>query len=80
MLEDVKITSITNVMTRSSWFVTKSEYKINVGSNISATYKDTQAANDGSWETSEHKPVEVQQLSLPYVHCPIQLSSKVKVR
>ena len=49
--EDVKITSVTNVMTRSSWFVTKGEYKINVGSKISGTYEDTQAANDGCWET-----------------------------
>jgi len=47
MKEDIKITDVTRV---SPWFVTQSEYKINVGRRISGTYTDTQVV-DSSYET-----------------------------
>jgi hypothetical protein len=48
MNEDITITDVTRI-TNSSWFVTQSEYTVNIGSQISGTYADTQAVN-GSYE------------------------------
>jgi len=45
MKEDVKITGVTRI-TSSSWFVTQSEYAVNLGSKTSGTYTDTQTVND----------------------------------
>jgi len=47
MKEDIKITDVARV---SPWFVTKSEYRINVGRRTSGTYTDTQVI-DSSYET-----------------------------
>lgn len=44
MKEDMSITSVERV-THSSWFVTQSEYTVNIGSLANGTYQDTQTAN-----------------------------------
>lgn len=48
MREDIKITNV-SAATRSSWFVTQSEYTRNIGTLISGNYANTQAS-DGSYE------------------------------
>jgi len=48
MREDLKITNVTPA-TNSSWFVTQSEYTINVGSRVSGNYTNTQVM-DSSYE------------------------------
>ena len=45
MKEDMTITNVERV-THSSWFVTQSEYTVNIGSRISGTYTDTQTVDD----------------------------------
>jgi len=48
--EDLDITNVTTVTTRSSWFVAQSEYTVNTGSYVSGSYTDTHSA-DGAYET-----------------------------
>jgi len=43
--EDMSITNVERI-SRSSWFVTQSEYTVNTGSHISGTYTDTQVVDD----------------------------------
>ena len=56
--EDIKISNVASINTTySSWFVAQSEYTVNLGTNVSGTYEDTQVANDGVWETfQESRP------------------------
>jgi len=49
MQENVNISNVARV-TRSSWFVTKSEYMVNKGSRTSGSYRDTQAV-DSNYES-----------------------------
>lgn len=54
--ENVEITNVSFVnVTRSSWFTTQSEYRVDIGSRVSGTYLDTQVANDGNWETFQEE-------------------------
>jgi len=55
MREDLKIANVTRV-TRSSWFVAQSEYKVSIGNHVNGTYEATQFADDNSWETFLEKP------------------------
>ena len=48
MREDIKLTNVARA-TNSSWFVTHSEYTIDVGTRISGTYTGTQVI-DGDYE------------------------------
>jgi len=48
MQENVSISNVVQ-MTRSSWFVTQSEYRVNRGSHTSGSYLDTQIV-DGAYE------------------------------
>jgi len=47
--ENLEIVDIARI-TSSSWFVTQSEYMVNIGSQINGTYTDTQAV-DGRYES-----------------------------
>ncbi|MEA2089445.1 MAG: hypothetical protein U9O89_01615, partial [Thermoproteota archaeon] len=50
MRESIEITDVSRVI-ESSWSVPWSEYTVGVGNHVSGTYEDTQAVNDGCWET-----------------------------
>jgi len=54
MKEDVIVTNVVRV-TNSSWFVTQSEYTINIGSRTSGTYVNTQAI-DSNFESFRESP------------------------
>jgi hypothetical protein len=50
MQEKLQISTVNRTTISSSWFVTKSEYTISVGSRVSGTYIDTCVAEDRSCE------------------------------
>jgi len=54
--ENIEITNVSFInVTRSSWFTTQREYRMNMGSRVSGTYVDTQVSNDGNWETFQEE-------------------------
>jgi len=88
MKEDVIITNVVRV-TNSSWFVTQSEYTVNIGSRTSGTYVGTQAIDSNFESFRESQPprsldingtfyIDVSNYPLAYIQSiEIQLRYKV---
>ena len=64
MQENVEITGVEHDFS-SGWFVTQSEYSVNVGSRVSGTYEDTQSADDQYESFREAPPPAVEEALHP---------------
>jgi len=50
MKEDINVTDVSRVNS-SSWFVAQNEYSVVTGNQVNGTFVDTQAIDEGRWET-----------------------------
>jgi len=55
MQEKIEIADAKSGGSFSSWFVTQTEYSINIGSRVSGFYTATHSAEDGFWETLQEE-------------------------
>jgi len=76
-------TSITNVerITNSSWFVTQSEYAVNIGSRTSGTYMDTQAIDSNYERFSEASALDLNgTLTIDLPTYPFECIKTIEIR
>ena len=55
MQEKIEIVNVQRANTQSPWFVTQTEYHIDIGSKVSGSYSNTQSVDDGNWETFQEE-------------------------
>lgn len=55
MQERIEIVDTKSGESFSPWFITQTEYSMDIGSRVNGSYTDTHSADDGSWETFQEE-------------------------